>query len=539
MGGRLRPSQFGARFGLPAARLAQLRRDLRVRRLTVARLFPQRTAMQVRGTVGELESVFATRLVDRLDARGRRYFAPVTRPRIPGWLAADVQGVTGLSTQPVMRAADVPAGGLDPGTLGKAYDIAPLRAQGMTGAGQTVAVISFDSFENADLSAFQSRFGITGPAVQHVQVHGGTLPGSGQQEVNLDVDTIRSIAPGAEILDYEAPQGATTDADVINQIVADHRARVISSSWGRCDLLVTDAERSADETALAAARAAGITVFAASGDNGAYDCQAEDLTDQRLSVDWPAASENVVAVGGTRLAVRKDGTYLAEYGWEDVLKGDGSGGGLASATGRPGMADRPRCAERVLERDAPAPRCRRAGRPGQRHGRHLRRSGASGRRHERRRPVLGRHAAPGSPVRAAPRRPRPRVRRADAVRDRGQPTHRQRLSPFAARRKPALQRHRRLELRRRSRLARRRGARPGPRRGVAGALSSGRVRVRGGGGSRGSLVRSVVTGVQAHREGGFGFGWARVRVGVCGWVSGWAVAPWSPDRLRDGPAGRG
>jgi kumamolisin len=334
-GRTLRPSQFGARFGLPAPRLTELQHALRARQLTVARLFPQRTAMRVSGTVGALESVFATHLVDRLDARGQRYFAPASQPRIPGWLTADVQGVTGLSTQPVMRAADVPAGGLDPGTLAKAYDIASLRAEGITGAGQTVAVISFDSFENSDLSAFQSRFGLSGPAVQHVQVHGGTLPGSGQREVDLDIDTIRSIAPGAQILDYEAPQGATTDADVINQIVADHRARVISSSWGRCDLLVTDAERSADETALAAARAAGITVFAASGDNGAYDCQAEDLTDQRLSVDWPAASGNVVAVGGTRLAVRKDGTYLAEYGWEDVLKGDGSGGGLASATGRP------------------------------------------------------------------------------------------------------------------------------------------------------------------------------------------------------------
>jgi subtilase family serine protease len=334
-GQTLRPSQFGARFGLPTPRLAELQRALRARRLTVARVFPQRTSMLIRGTVGELESVFATHLVDRVDTRGQRYFAPATRPRIPGWLATDVQGVTGLSTQPVMRAADVPAGGLDPGTLAKAYDFAPLRAQGITGTGQTVAVISFDSFENADLTAFQSRFGITGPAVEHVQVHGGTLPGPGQQEVNLDIDTIRSIAPGAQIIDYEAPQGATTDADVINQIVADHRARVISSSWGRCDLLVTDADRTADETALAAARAAGITVFAASGDNGAYDCQAEDLTDQRLSVDWPAASENVVAVGGTRLAVRKDGTYLAEYGWEDMLKGDGSGGGLASATPRP------------------------------------------------------------------------------------------------------------------------------------------------------------------------------------------------------------
>jgi subtilase family serine protease len=334
-GATLTPAQFGARFGLPETRLITLGHALQAHGVTITRLFPQRTAIQIRGSVGTLEALFATRLVDHVDPRGARYFSPATRPRVPAWLASDVQGVTGLSTQPVMRAADVPAGGLDPSTLAKAYDIAPLRAQRITGSGQTIAVISFDSFHNADLSSFESRFGITGPAVQHVQVHGGTLPGSGQQEVNLDLDTIRSIAPGAQILDYEAPQGATTDADVINQIVADRRARVVSSSWGRCDLLMSGAERAADETALAAARAAGITVFAASGDNGAYDCQAEDLSDHRLSVDWPAASANVIAVGGTRLAVRQDGTYLAEYGWEDSLQGGGSGGGLASATQRP------------------------------------------------------------------------------------------------------------------------------------------------------------------------------------------------------------
>jgi kumamolisin len=246
-----------------------------------------------------------------------------------------VAGVTGLDTRPVLRAEDVPVGGLDPQTLGRAYDFAPLRAQGINGAGQTIAVVSFDSFADGDLSNYESRFGIQGPPVQHVRVNGGTFPGSGQQEVNLDIDTIRAIAPGAQILDYEAPQGTVTMADVINQIVADGRARVISTSWGRCDLLVPDAERIADENALAAARAVGITVFAASGDNGAYDCQAEDLSDQRVSVDWPAASASVIAVGGTRLAVRQDGSYLAEYGWEDVLKGDGSGGGLASVTQRP------------------------------------------------------------------------------------------------------------------------------------------------------------------------------------------------------------
>jgi subtilase family serine protease len=331
----MQPQDFGRRFGLSSARIGDLTEQLTKRGIDVQRTFPQRTAMQITGTVAALEQLFSTKLLNHADARGARYFAPVRPPTIPGWLHEYVNAVTGLSTRSVLRAADVPAGGLDPRTLATAYNFAPLRAQGITGSGQTIAVVSFDSFADADLSSYESRFRITGPAVQHVRVNGGTLPGSGQQEVNLDLDTIRAIAPGAQILDYEAQQGSATMADVINQIVADHRARVISTSWGRCDLLVPDADRIADENALAAARAAGITVFAASGDNGAYDCQAENLSDQRASVDWPAASGSVVAVGGTRLAVRQNGSYLAEYGWEDVLKGDGSGGGLASVTQRP------------------------------------------------------------------------------------------------------------------------------------------------------------------------------------------------------------
>jgi kumamolisin len=254
---------------------------------------------------------------------------------MPAWLGSDVVAVTGLDTRPVMVAADVPSGGLNPTALSRAYDIAPLHAQGIDGTGQTVAVVSFDGYAPTDLSSFDSLFQVRGPAVQRVLIAGGTSPGSQQQEVDLDLDTIRAIAPGAQVLDYEAPQGVASTADIINKIVADHRARVVSTSWGICDLLVGPGQRAADENALAAARAAGITIFAASGDNGAYDCQSVSLDDHRVSVDWPAASANVVAVGGTRLAVRQDGSYLAEYGWEDVLQGGGSGGGLASVTARP------------------------------------------------------------------------------------------------------------------------------------------------------------------------------------------------------------
>jgi kumamolisin len=334
-GRTLAPAAFGERFGLPSQRIDTLRRLLHSHGLTVTSAYPQRTALRVHGSAAALERAFATPLSERMDASGRRYIAPDLTPRIPRWLRPYVVAVTGLNTRPVLVAADVPDGGLAPPTLARAYDFTPLRAEGLDGSGQTVAVVSFDAFAAGDVAAYERRFGIHGPLVQRVAVEGGTVPGSGQQEVDLDVETIRAIAPGAQILDYEAPQGLASDADVINQVVADHRARVISTSWGRCDLLLGPSQRLAEEHALAAARTAGITIFAASGDNGAYDCQSADLTDQRPSVDWPAASENVVAVGGTRLAVRQDGSYLAEYGWEDVLQGGGSGGGLASATRRP------------------------------------------------------------------------------------------------------------------------------------------------------------------------------------------------------------
>jgi len=122
---------------------------------------------------------------------------------------------------------------------------------------------------------------------------------------------------------------------MMNAIVSDGRSKIVSISWGRCDLRVPPSVRNADESAFSAAAAAGVTTYVAAGDEGAYDCQSHDLSDQRLSVDWPSAGANVVAVGGTRLSVRSDGTYLEEFGWENILAGVGGGGGLASETPRP------------------------------------------------------------------------------------------------------------------------------------------------------------------------------------------------------------
>jgi kumamolisin len=86
---------------------------------------------------------------------------------------------------------------------------------------------------------------------------------------------------------------------------------------------------------FAAAAAAGVTVFAASGDQGAYACQRYDRTDHRLSVSWPGSSPDVVSVGGTYVDLRTNGTRLDELGWEDILSQGGGGGGVSEIFPRP------------------------------------------------------------------------------------------------------------------------------------------------------------------------------------------------------------
>jgi kumamolisin len=95
------------------------------------------------------------------------------------------------------------------------------------------------------------------------------------------------------------------------------------------------------ERALRLAAASGITVFVASGDQGAYDCQTHDWGDLRLSTSWPGNSPWVVSVGGTLLSVNADGTYRSEAGWEDILSTWGSGGGWNPSAERPGWQRAP------------------------------------------------------------------------------------------------------------------------------------------------------------------------------------------------------
>ena len=203
----------------------------------------------------------------------------------------------------------------------------------------TIATIQFSGWNSGDLTAFAADHGLPDPvrSGQYVAVSiGGQLPSQldnsgGNQEVALDQETLLAMSPKARQRAYFAPNSGASNQSFVNAIhavaedaPASHIA-ALSISWGACEAVYSDSDLQQMNSAITAANAAGVTVFAASGDSGAFDCGPGNL-----SVDYPASDPAVVAVGGTRI----NGT--TQTAWSPVA-GDqsASGGGESRSWPRP------------------------------------------------------------------------------------------------------------------------------------------------------------------------------------------------------------
>jgi kumamolisin len=369
---------FGRRFGLGTEDIVLVQERLRAAGFRVADPLGQRISLDVTGTVGRLEAYFGFQMAEFRRASGGTFLAPLDQHVIPAELRGTVTGVagvngrargeprhTGLRTLPAASlgtlpgrplfqgppAGAAPAAGLTPEALAEAYNVTPLWDQGILGQGQSVAIISFSTFDDADVQVFDQVAGISGaPSVEHRPIDGGATEtsGGGLVENALDIDVIRGVAPMAQIINYEVPaqiNGQDVFAQemgrAIQAIVDDGRATSASLSWGTCDTETLGGQswlpredRALVDAAVDSAVAAGISIFVASGDQGAYDCQRFLPSDQRPTVDWPDGP-GMVMVGGTLLFVQEDLSYGDEAGWEDVLSQGGSGGGLNPFDPRP------------------------------------------------------------------------------------------------------------------------------------------------------------------------------------------------------------
>ncbi len=331
----LTAAQYAAAFGPSEAERDTALATLRALGFTVTATDDASGLAQASGSVGKIEAVFGVHLYDERTADGAQYIAADGIPHLPVALAAVVTGVVGLDTRPAVQRRSpqlglapqaTGGGGLDPSALRAAYDVTPLTSQGLDGSGETIAIAEIDRFRQSDVSTYDSAFALTTPDVQVVKVAGGTTTTS--PEPVLDIEVLQAIAPKAQIIAYESGSDLDSLAQMFDRIVSDNRAQIVSISLGACELGVDNSSASgfldALDSAFQRADAQGMSVLVSSGDSGAYGCQ-----DNHLSVDLPAASPFVTAVGGTALFPGADNSYGSEDGWEGPLEGSGGGGGLS------------------------------------------------------------------------------------------------------------------------------------------------------------------------------------------------------------------
>ena len=124
-----------------------------------------------------------------------------------------------------------------------------------------------------------------------------------------------SIAPAANLLLVEANSSSLADLlKAVDTAASYSGVAVVSMSWGSSEF---SSESSYDSNFTTPAGHSGVTFVASSGDSGGV-------------VEWPAASPNVLSVGGTTLSLNSNNTWKSETAWSD------SGGGVSRYEPSPG-----------------------------------------------------------------------------------------------------------------------------------------------------------------------------------------------------------
>jgi hypothetical protein len=222
--------------------------------------------------------------------------------------------------QPMLEAfasgLTAPAG-FSPSQICQAYGFNAVTGNG---AGQTIAIVDAYDDPNVanDLWTFDAQFGLRNPSFTEVMMPNakgnGPAPDRGwASEIALDVEWAHAIAPNANILLVEANTASYTDLlAAVDYARSYYGVSVVSMSWGGGE---SGSETSFDHYFTTPAGHANVTFVASSGDDGA-------------GVSYPAASPNVLAVGGTSLTL-KSNNYSSESAWS------GSGGGVSRVESEP------------------------------------------------------------------------------------------------------------------------------------------------------------------------------------------------------------
>jgi kumamolisin len=214
-----------------------------------------------------------------------------------------------------LALAGLPNGCNLPSNFAANYGLNGLYNNGANGSGQTLAIVTLAAVDPGAPQYFWSNIAHipgTGRTFTVQNIDGGpSAPSdaSGTGETDLDLEQSGALAPGANVIDYQAPNTDPGFADAFFTAASQNTADTVSTSWGESEtilqsLILAGQEASTynaafDEAFLELA-IQGQSAFDASGDAGAYDASS-DLGTTNLSVDTNPDSPYITATGGTTL----------------------------------------------------------------------------------------------------------------------------------------------------------------------------------------------------------------------------------------------
>ena len=293
-----------------------------------------RRTVKLTGTAADIQKAFGVVLEQKM-IDGAEYRVREGGIQLPASLAGVVEAVLGLDNRPqaqphfrVCKALSKTAGpaSYTPPQVAQAYNF-PTTA---SGAGQTIGIIELGGgYRQADLTAYFKSLGLASPGIAAVSIDGGknqpSTASSADGEVMLDIEVAASVAPGAKIAVYFAPNTDQGFLDAITTAVHDttQKPSVISISWGGPESSWTNQSMTAIDAACQSAAALGITITVAAGDDGSTDGGTGN------NVDFPASSPHVLACGGTKLDAN-GATIVSEVVWNELASQEGATGGGVS-----------------------------------------------------------------------------------------------------------------------------------------------------------------------------------------------------------------
>jgi hypothetical protein len=325
--------QFAAKYGADPAELKQIADFANGAGLKVVESSVARRTVVLSGTVAQMSAAFGVTLArygsGEGEHRGREGFI-----HVPVALAKIIEGIFGLDNRRMARRMS--NGGtitpLNPTQVAKLYGF-PTSSKG---AGQTIGLLEFGGGYNAaDISDYFTTNkgigpGFTTPSLTAIGVDGVTNSPDGSNEsaeVTLDISVAGAVAQGAKIAVYFAPFTEQGWVDIVTTAIQDvtkmpagwAMPSVISISWAWTELesfgtslTWTQAAIDAVSQTFQEAAALGITVFAASGDNGS-NCQ---IGDGKAHCYYPATDPWITSCGGTTIE-NVSGSTFTEITWND------------------------------------------------------------------------------------------------------------------------------------------------------------------------------------------------------------------------------